>query len=121
MKRVLAVLMMSVMIAVVGTAAESTKMLNKKELKTLLKNASTPEDHIRLAQHFRLKADKLGAEANEHIEMAAWYREHAGGAGVKWPSSTYTTAHCEDWAKRLREAAKDAQALSDAHAEMAKK
>jgi hypothetical protein len=121
MKRALAVVMMSVIIAAVGTAAESTKMLSKKEVKTLLEKASTPEEHIRLAEYYRMKAEMLDAEANEHAEMADIYRANRGSGGTRFPSSTYTTRHCEDWAKKLREAAKDARALSDAHAEMAKR
>jgi hypothetical protein len=121
MKRILALVMMSVMIAAAGAAAESPKMLSKKELKTLLATASTPEDHNRLAEHYRLKAEKLEAEANDHIEMAKVYRTRGGAAGTKWPLSTYTTKHCEDLAQDLQKAAKEARSLSAAHSEMAKK
>jgi hypothetical protein len=120
MKRILSVVMLSVMIGAAGTAAESPKMLSKKELKTLLATASTAEDHNRMAEHYRLKAEKLEANANDPIGMAKVYRARGGAAGTKWPLSTYTTKHCEDLAQHLQKAAKDTRSLSAVHPEMAK-
>jgi hypothetical protein len=121
MKRILSVVMLSVMMAAAGTAAESPKMLSNKEVKKLLATASTPEEHNKLAEHYRLKAEKFEAEANTHIEMAKLYRTRGGSAGPKWPASTFTTKHCEDLAKDLQKAAKEARSLSAVHSEMAKK
>jgi len=121
MKRILTVVMMSVMMAAIGTAAESSKRLSKKELKTLLTTASTPEEHRKIAEHYRVEAEKLDAEANEHMDMAKVYRARGGSAGTKWPSSTYTTKHCEDLAHDLHNAAQEARSLSIAHSDMANK
>jgi hypothetical protein len=52
-------------------STEPSQVLGKRELKTLLAAASTPEDHNRLAEHYRLRAERLEAEANEHIGMAS--------------------------------------------------
>ena len=58
MKRILAAVMMSLVIATLGMAAESAKkMMSKKEVKALVEKASTPAEHNRLAQHYRLEAD----------------------------------------------------------------
>ena len=121
MKRILAVVTMSIMIAAVGTAAESSKMLSKKEVKTLLATAGTPQEHNKLAEHFRLKAETFGAEANEHIELAKIYRTRGGVPGTKWPANTFTAKHCEDLAQNLQKAAKEAWSLSTAHSDMANK
>jgi hypothetical protein len=120
MKRIFAIVIVSIMMALAGTAAESSRMLSKKELKTLLATARTPDEHNRLAEHYRLKAEKLDAEANDHVEMAKIYRSRGGAAGTKWPASTFTTRHCEDLATDLRKAAGEARELSSKHAEMAK-
>ena len=121
MKRTLAVVTMSVLMAMAGTAAGSSRMLSKKELKTLLATASTPEQHNRLAEHYRAKAEKLDADANDHIEMAKVYRSRGGAAGTKWPANTLTPKHCEDLAKTLRKSAAEARDLGTEHAGMAKR
>jgi hypothetical protein len=122
MKRLFAAVMMSAILAAVGTATmSSNKTLSKKEVKALLANASTPADHNRLAEYYQLRADKFEAEAKDHDEMAKVYPSRGGAAGTKWPASTFTTRHCEDLAKDLRKSAEKARILSSEHAEMARK
>ena len=48
-------------------AARPDGLLSKKELKPLIANAKTPEDHQKLARHFSVKADRLEAESREHL------------------------------------------------------
>ena len=121
MKRLFTILIMSTLITTAGLAAESTKMMSMKEVKALIEKASTPADHNKLAQYYRLQADKLDAEANEHADMAKMYRARPTASEVKRPMSPDTAAHCDYIAESLRKAASEARALSTAHAEMAKK
>ncbi len=90
-------------------------------MKALLANASTPADHNRLAEYYQIGADKLEAEAKDPDEMAKVYRSRGGAAGTKWPASTFTTRHCEDLARDLRQSAAKARAQSVEHAQMARK
>lgn len=120
MKRIFAALMMSVMLAAVGTAA-GAKMLSKKEVKALVANASTPADHNKLAEHYRTVAEKLDAESKEHAEMAKTYRARPTASEVKRPGATDTASHCQTLSENLAKAADEARALSAAHAEMAKR
>ena len=88
MKQLFAALMMSVMLVTVGTAA-GPKMLSKKEVKTLVANASTPADHrTSLPEHYRTVAEKLDAESKEHAEMAKTYRAHPTVSETKRPGAT---------------------------------
>ena len=122
MKRIFAALVIvGFAMSTVGLAAESSKMMSEKELKTLLATASTPQDHSRLAEHYRLLAEKLEAEANVHGEMAKVYRSRGGSAGTKWPANSFSLKHCEDLAKDLQKSAREARELSAEHAEMAQK
>jgi hypothetical protein len=122
MKRVVAAIMMSLVIATLGMAAESAKkMMTKKEVKALVEKASTPSEHNRLAQHYRLEAEKLEAEASEHAEMAKMYRARPTASEAKRPGTPDTASHCETLAENLAKTAKEARALSEAHAHRAKK
>jgi hypothetical protein len=48
------------LLLVAGTPAWAQDgLLSKQELKTLITNAKTPEDHQRLAKHFTAKAAQL--------------------------------------------------------------
>ncbi len=121
MKRIFVLLIASLLMTMAGQATESAKLLSKKEVRNLIANANTPADHNKLANNYRLQAEKLDAEANEHAEMAKIYRERPSLAASKHPMGPDTAPHCEYWADSLRKAAVEARALSTAHADMAKK
>ena len=104
-----------------GFAAEPSGELSKKELKALLSGATTPQDHSRLARHYEAKARQYQAESAEHAELAKLYRMHPTVSEVKRPGAPDTAAHCEFLAQNLEKAAKEARALADSHAAMAKK
>lgn len=121
MKPVFAMLFASLLFATAGLAVEPSKTLSKKEVRTLIEKASTPADHNKLAQYYRVQADKFEAEATEHADMAKMYRARPGVSEMKRPMSPDTASHCETLAENLHKAATEARALSAAHAEMAKK
>ena len=58
----------TVMALAVSVGANDAKLLKKSELKSLIANATTEQDHERLAQHFTAKAENLEAYAKDHEE-----------------------------------------------------
>jgi hypothetical protein len=102
--------------------AASPKHLSKKEIAHLIATAKSPADHIQLANYYKAEADRLEAEAKEHDEFAAAYRKSpiSQAAAMKNPMAPNTVAHCEYFAKTLREAAKSARELAASHEQMAK-
>ena len=98
----------------------SGQRLEKKELHGLLMNAKTPQEHQRLAAHYRAEAERLNSEAKEHEEMAEMYRKNPNPLAAKHPYAA-GVQHCRDIAKRYRESAAKMQALATVHEDMAKK
>ena len=75
-------------------------------LDQMIASAKTPEDHQKLAAYYLAEAGTLEAEAKDHEELATTYRKRTDAAGVKHPMSGKTAAHCDYFAKSVREAAK---------------
>lgn len=98
----------------------SAQTLNKSELKKLISSAASRQDHERIAKHYEAKAAQLEAEAKEHQELAAEYTRNPTGHETKHPMSGQTAAHCELFAKRFADAAKEARQLAADHSAMAK-
>jgi hypothetical protein len=120
MKRIMAAVIAALLVAAVAVAADSDA-IKKKQLKDLLVNASTPQDHRKLAAHYETKAKQYEAEAAEHAEMATTFRAHPTPSETKRPGSADTAAHCESMAENLGKAAKEARAMASMHEELAKK
>ena len=121
MKRLLGALFGVLLFLASGMAAERPRELSKSELKTLLAKATTPQGHLRLAQHFEAKAKKYEAESLEHAELAKLYRAQPRISETKRPMAPDTAAHCDFIAEGLSKAAKEARAMGEAHSAMAKK
>jgi len=83
-----------------------------------LKSASSPKDHIRLAEHFEAKALRYEADGAEHAESAKMYRARPTISEQKRPMAPDTAAHCEYLAESLAKAAKEARSLAAAHRAM---
>ena len=94
--------------------------MSKDDVKALIGNAKTAEDHERLAKHFDAEAAQLDAEATEHQELAAEYKAHPSGQDSKHPMSGKTAGHCQFFADDLHKAATQARALAADHRGMAK-
>ncbi len=107
----------------VAMAAKNKPVLTKKELKVLLKTASEPADHQKIAEYYRQKALRLRADAKEHLEMAEDYAKYPrfGAMGPKQLGSLGQGAsHCQRWAQLDEQEAKEAEALAVLHEDMAK-
>jgi hypothetical protein len=99
-------------------AADSSAPLTKQQVKTLIKTASTPEDHMKLARYYWYEADKLKSEAKDHEEMKAeYYQDPSRHPVPKWPT---LGVHCKDLAGYYAKAAKEAEQMASMHEEMAK-
>jgi hypothetical protein len=120
-KRVLAVFIGTILLAMTAAVAADSRLLSKKEVKELVAKASTPQDHRKLAGHYEAKAKEYEAEAAEHAEMAKVFRARPTASESKRPGAADTAAHCESMAKSLVEAAKEARAMAVMHEELTKK
>ncbi len=112
----------SLLVTVQDASAAQTKHLSKKEVVALIETAKTPEDHLQLARYYKAEADRLEAEAKDHEELAAAYRKStmSQAAAMKNPMAPNTAAHCEYFAKSVREAASAAREMAASHEQMAK-
>ena len=98
------------LLLVAGTLwADQDGLLSKKDLKTLVVNAKTAQDHQRLSRHFAAKAEQLEADAKDHFELSDSYNRRDKAFN-----------HCESLAKELHKAAEEARQLSADHSEMVK-
>ena len=102
------------------SAAEPKGVLTKKELKTAIANAKTPEDHQRIAAYFTKQADAMLTEAKEHDELVTVYARSPNPAETKQPMSGRTAEHCKYFAEYARKAAQQDQELAKMHEDMAR-
>ena len=117
---VTAAMVMLMGVVSVPASADDSKILKKDELKNLIANAKTAQDHQRIADHYNAKAEQFEAEATEHAEEAAKYKASPNMHEMKHPGSPQTASHCESMARSLRDAAKQAKQLAEDHQAMAK-
>jgi hypothetical protein len=101
MKYVLAALIGVISYAVSGAAAEPARELTNKEVKELLKKASTAQDHLRFAAHFAAKAKKYEAESAEHADMAKMYRVQPTVSEVKRLTKRWQRLNRRDTAQNI--------------------
>jgi len=107
----------------VATAAKNKPALSKKELKVLLRTAKEPPEHRRIAEYYRLEAQRLTASAKEHTELAEVYAKNPPFPAMEakhGSSFGQGAGHCRLWAHLDAEQAKEAEALAVLHEEMAK-
>ena len=120
MKRVITVMiLLATAVGVTGSTAwaiEPAGKLSKGQLKSLIENAKTPADHMKLARYYRYEASKLEADVKEHEEMAASYDKHPAAL----PKAPTPADHCRNLVRYLGESVKEANEMADMHEEMAK-
>jgi hypothetical protein len=88
-----------------GAAEPTAQTLN-----ALAAKAGTPADHRALAEYFQTTAKRYTADANAHATIAASYR----GTRI-----AQAAAHCDRIVTVSREAAKEATAAAEMHAQLA--
>jgi hypothetical protein len=104
-----------------GSIARGTGMPqsinNDRDLKSALKAAKTPEDHMRIAAYCKAKAESLDAQAAGYEQAAATYRN---GPVVKNLMAPNTAARYDSTAKGYRQEAQANRELAASHEQMAK-
>jgi hypothetical protein len=95
--------------------AVESGQLSKKELKSLVKTASTPAEHLRVANYYRAEATRLRAQAAEHQAMIA-EKPMASPAKV-WANKGVN--HCQYWVAEFTKEAQQADANAAQHERMA--
>lgn len=97
--------------------AQQEQKLSKKELRGLIANARSPEDHERIATYYRAKAERLTAMQRDHEEeLAAYLKNPSSHPSPKWPT---LDQHCRQLAYYYGKAAEKALALANLHDRMA--
>ena len=98
-------------------------VISKKELKVLLKTATEPADHQKIAAYYRNEAQLLTNSSKEHQELAAIYAKNPPFPAMEskhGDSFGQGASHCRKFAELQAEAAKEAEALATLHEGMAK-
>jgi hypothetical protein len=89
-----------------GSASE------EEEINKLIETASTPGDHMKIAEYYEKQAGKAERQAKFHASLADSYKNRGK------PFSGLAK-HCSDLFKRYEEAAKDYKAMAMEHMKMA--
>lgn len=108
---------------VYSSAANKKPVISKKELAVLLKTASEPADHQKIADYYHHEAQLLTASANEHLRLAAIYEKNPPFPAMESKHGDafgQGASHCRKFAELQAEAAKEAEALATLHEGMAK-
>jgi len=87
-------------------------MPTKSEVKSLIVNAKTAEDHQKLACYYRAEARNEEAKAKYHDEMAKLYEKSSN-------AKRDMIAHCKQFADEARKAADADNQLAAEHEQMA--
>ena len=114
-------LMLAMTITVIAQVSPASPVkpekLSKSELRSLIATATTPEQHMRLAQYYAAKAQRYFAESNEHQEMAEQFRNNPMMNNDKRRFGTVD--HCEYYTKFFKQRAIKMQSLADMQKRMA--
>ena len=105
---------------VVGNAftVEAKAKVSKRALKEMIAGAKSPADHKAIADYYFGEAAKAAAKAEEHGQMAGWYRQ-AGEGVKKTPHAPGTIDHCERLVNDYRAVADEYTALAKEHEALA--
>ncbi len=103
---VVPILLFSFLGVVPGSASE------EEEINKLIETATTPEDHIKIAEYYEKQVKKMEERARLHGTLADSYKNRGK------PFSGLAK-HCSDLSKRYTEAAKDYKAMAIDHMKMA--
>lgn len=95
-----------------GTPLVDAQTLSPDELAAALDNATSKQDHLKLAGHFEAEANQLHEDAARHEAMTARYKKMPARPGAL---HKHMARHCENLAASLRSAAKESDELASAH------
>jgi hypothetical protein len=102
------------------TSASGDHKLSPSEVTTLIRSASTPEDHLKLAAYFKQEALDEAASAKLHVERAEAYEPgSAAPSGFKQRSLKEMQSHCKEFTRNANRAAEVASKMAAEHEKMA--
>lgn len=84
----------------------------EEESRKLMETATTPEDHIKVADYYEQQALRMEEEAKFHSSLADSYKSRG-------KSLLGLAKHCADLSKRYKEAAEDYKAMAFLHKKIA--
>ena len=118
----LAIVTLMAMAAALGNpfTVDAKEKISKPAMKEMIAGAKTAADHKAIADYYYGEAVKARAKADEHEQMAEWYRT-AGERTKKIPYAPGTIDHCERLVKNYRVTADELTALAKEHEAMATK
>jgi len=99
-------LFLSLVGVVAGSASE------EEESRILIETATTPEDHIKIAEYYEQQAVRMEDEAKFHSSLADSYKSRG-------KPLLGLAKHCADLSKRYKEAAEDYKAMAFLHKKIA--
>lgn len=82
-----------------------------EDINSMVTNAKTAADHEAIAKHYDAVAADLNAKADEHNNLITAYSNV--------PRSSANDKHCDKMIRDMRDGAKEAAALAEAHRQMA--
>jgi hypothetical protein len=97
----------------------SGQKLGPDELESLLTNAKTADEHLRLAAHYSTLSGELASEGENHAKMAGRLQRPNLPPKVVTMNQAMV-AHCKNLAKALKQASEEARRMAREHEAMAK-
>ncbi len=88
------------------------KAHTEEEITALIENASTPEDHMKLAEYYEKRAMKTEGQVRFHEAMEKAYRKRT--------KATNMPKHCAALSAKYKEATAEYRAMAAEHRNMAK-
>ncbi len=88
------------------------KASDEEEINKLIQTATTPEDHMKIADYYQKKAEEMEVSARSHASMAASYENR--GKPLPGPAK-----HCSNLSKDYTKAAEEYKAMAMEHRKMA--
>lgn len=99
-------------------AVESKSKISKKELRSLIENAKTRQEHEKIAAYYRRQAEQAQAKVTDHEKMAEDYKKNpATHLHMKYPDPL---EYCRTLVRIYGDEAKQYTALAEYHEKMAK-
>jgi len=104
----------------VGAAAQSSPMLNKKELKLLLASAKTSADEQKLVSYYRAKAERLTIKSQDFAKQADFLATQPATIESKQGIACNCASHYRYFSKQYAREAREAEALAEKHEQLAR-
>ena len=103
------------------SSMHSTEHHHDIAILALVEKAQTSADHKAVAQRYEEQAADYERQAAEHTKLAAQYRKGVPSKPrASMVTATAAAAHCDNQAKRMKEAAAEARDMAQLHGDMAK-